>query len=382
MIVAVPYIVAPVYDFAPAQPFAGSRYYNPYCGQDSLWQISNFHAHSRSWGGLTDGKDSHVDTVVETYRQMGYTHIGISNYQKITPLNVDGVASIPTYEHGYNVKKRHHLCLGAKSVVWCDFIFAQTMSHKQFMLNRLRETTDFLAINHPKFCEGFEEGDFALLSNYDAVEVLNHYRTSIPHWDSALSSGYYAVLLANDDMHDVKGMGEIGVNMTLVNSASLARADIVGALKAGRHYGVKVKVKPDENLHIKRERNSSLIRPKSITMRGDTICAVFSRQSAEIRFVGQGGKVRKTLSLTDTARYVFAPDDTYIRIETNDSEGNLYLFNPIARCETAQPAKPNRFAINIFYSIIKWMAIALILGYTIVIRLLYGSYTVGGVRRR
>jgi hypothetical protein len=361
MIIVLPYIISPVYDFLPSKPFSGQSYYNPYGGQDSLWQISNFHAHSRSWGGLTDGKDSHVDTVIATYRQMGYTHIGISNYQKITQLNIDGLASIPTYEHGYNIKKRHHLCLGAKRVVWLDFIFAQTMSHKQFMLNRLRGTTDFLAINHPKFCDGFEEADFALLSNYDAVEVLNHYRTSIPHWDSALSSGYYAVLLANDDMHDVKGMGEIGVNLTMVNTSSIARSDIIDALKAGRHYGVKVKRKPDENLQIKRERNASLIRPKSIAMTGDTLCAIFNRKAAEIRFAGQDGKLRKTLSLTDFAKYVFAPDDTYIRIEIDDNEGNLYLFNPVIRTDAAQPANPNRFVVNVFDTSIKWILITLLI---------------------
>jgi hypothetical protein len=279
---------------------------------------------------------------------MGYDHIGISNYQRITHIKKENIASIPVYEHGFNIKKRHHLCLGTDKVSWLDFFFFQTLSHKQFVLNKLKPATDFLVINHPKFSNGFEECDFTCLSNYDAIEVLNHYRTSIPHWDSALSAGYYAVLLANDDMHKLDKMDEISVNFTVVNVNSLSRYDIIQSLKAGRHYGVKAHLKPDENYQIKAERIAHLIHPSAIEMKGDTLLVQLDKAASVIRFVGQGGKLRNEALSTASAQYVFYQTDTYIRIEIEDRDSNLYLFNPIVRTD-------NSFMINERQAEINWI---------------------------
>jgi hypothetical protein len=336
-------------------------YYNPYQRIDSSWKICNFHAHSRSWGGVTDGKNTNIDTIFELYQQMGYAHIGISNYQKITHIEKDSIASIPVYEHGFNVKKRHHLCLGADRVSWLDFFFFQTLSHKQFVLNKLRPSTDFLVINHPKFANGFEENDFTSLSNYDAVEVLNHYRTSIPHWDSALSSGYYAVLLANDDMHKVDRMDEIGVNFTVVSTNTLSRYDIIQSLKAGRHYGVKAHIKPNESYNVKADRITHLLHPNTIEMKGDTLTIHLDTTATIIRFIGQGGKQKDSTPLTASAQYIFQKTDTYIRIEVEDGDSNLYLFNPIVRTESPVVVNPSRADIDWTKTNAKRMGIALVI---------------------
>ena len=280
-----PYLISPVYNFSEPQPFSGQKYYNPYQQMDGSWKVCNFHAHSKSWGGLTAGKGTNIDSIFETCQKMGYSHIGISNYQKINQIERENIASIPTYEHGMNIKKRHHLCLGADKVSWLDFVFYQTLSHKQFVLNYLKPTTDFLVINHPKFSNGFEASDFRYLSNYDAIEVLNHVRRiSITHWDSALSTGYYAVLLANDDMHDVDNMDEVSANFTVINTNSLSRYDIIQALKAGRHYGVKSHLKTNENYQIKSERIANLIHPGKIEMKEDTLAVQLDAMVSVIRF--------------------------------------------------------------------------------------------------
>ena len=359
--VMIPYMISPVYDFSAPKPFSGNGYYNPYQHADSLWKVCNFHAHSRSWGGITDGKNTDIDTIFEIYQQLGYSHIGISNYQKITNIEKENIASIPTYEHGYNIKKRHHLCLGTDKVSWLDFIFFQTLNHKQFMLNQLRNTTDFLVINHPKFSNGFDEADFLYLSNYDAVEVFNHYRTSITHWDSALSAGYYAVLIANDDMHNLKKMDEIATNFTVINTNSLSRYDIIQALKAGRHYGVKVCIKPDENYQIKAERIANLVHPNIIEINGDTINVNFDTTVNIFRFIGQGGQIKDSAKLTNSAKYVFKKTDSYIRIEINDMEDNLYLFNPIVKTDEYSIFNQYRAEINWGKTIFKYTFIVLLL---------------------
>jgi len=359
--IAIPYVIAPVYEFSKNGTFSGEDYYNPYQQKDSSWQVCNFHAHSRSWGGITDGKNTNIDTIFTVYQNMGYTHVGISNYQKISYAEKENLTSIPAYEHGFNIKKRHHLCLGAERVSWLDFFFFQTLSHKQYVLNQLRSTTDFLTINHPKFSNGFEESDFSYLCNYDAVEVLNHYRTSIPHWDSALSSGYYAVLLANDDMHKLDRMDEVGVNFTVVNTHSIARHDIIRALKAGRHYGVKVHIQPNENYRTKQERIANLVHPQAITMLQDTLSVVLSDTVSAIRLIGQGGVVKNEVASTDSSRYVFSDKDTYIRIEIEDRDSNLYLFNPIVRTDDPFVVNTSRAEICWWKTCLKRTAILSVL---------------------
>jgi 4-amino-4-deoxy-L-arabinose transferase-like glycosyltransferase len=369
-----PYLVSPVYDFSEPKPFSGEGYYNPYEHIDDAWRLSNFHAHSRSWSGFTDGKNTHIDSILSIYQELGYTHIGISNYQKITAVHSADIASIPVYEHGFNVKKRHHLSLGTDKVSWLDFFLFQTIHHKQYVLNRLRSTSDFLTINHPSFAQGFEASDFSYLSNYDAIEVLNHYRTSLPHWDSALSSGYYAVLLANDDMHKLDRMDEVSVNFTVINTASLARYDILQALKAGRHYGVKVHLTPKENYQIKKERNAHLIHPKVIKMQGDTLFVEMDSVVRAIRFVGQGGEPKDSMLLTDRAYYIFDTTDTYIRMEVQDMDSNLYLFNPIVRTNDCAIVNACRASLNPIQTLLKrTLILLLILTVVLLVLFFYGK---------
>jgi len=352
-----PYLISPIYHFSKPQVFAGEQYYNPYQQMDSTWKVCNFHAHSKSWGGLTDGKNTNIDTIFKLYQKMGYAHIGISNYQKITQIEKENILSIPAYEHGFNVKKRHHLCLGTDKVSWLDFFFFQTLNHKQFVLNTLKPTSDFLSINHPKFSNGFEEADFTHLSNYDAIEVFNHYRTSISHWDSALSAGYYAVLLANDDMHRLDKMDEVGTNFTVVNTNSLTRNDVIQALKAGRHYGVKAHLKTDENYQVKAKRIANLVHPKNIEVQNDTLFVQFDTMVSVIRFVGQGGQLKDSATFTNTAQYIFKSTDTYIRIEIDDADGNLYLFNPVVRSKENFVKNACRAEVNICKTAFKYIFI-------------------------
>mgnify|MGYP003301716875 FL=1 len=123
------------------------------------------------------------------------------------------------------------------------------------------------------------------LSNYDAVEVFNHYRISIEQWDSALSSGYYAVLLANDDMHDLEKMDEVSSNFTVINTSQLTQRNLIQALKAGKHFGVRVHFKSNENLAVKKERIQQLVYPKIIDIQNDTLSIVLSKSVNTINII-------------------------------------------------------------------------------------------------
>jgi len=323
-----PYLTVPKFVEDNRKPFQGNRFYNPYQELDSLWYIANFHAHSNSWGWLTDGRKNHIDSIYKMYKELGYTIINISNYHKIT---LKDSMAMPSYEHGVNIFKRHQLCLGASKVRWIDFFFWQKLKHKQHIINKLKETSEFVAICHPAFSGSFEPKDFSSLYHYDAIEVFNHYRTSVAHWDSALSSGYYAVLLANDDVHNISKMDETGVCFTVVNNDIDFSKPLIEQLKKGVHYGVRVEKHPNESLEVKKMRIAHIVHPKKIEITHNLLNVELEKPVREIRFIGQGGNIKCSVSDTNQATYPFVPEDTYIRIEVFDWEGNFYIFNPVIK---------------------------------------------------
>jgi len=84
LIACFPYLWHPVYIFPETEKFSGEFFYNPYENIDSSkWLTANFHAHTRSWGGLTNGSSSDKD-LIKAYKSLGYDITGISNYHRIS----------------------------------------------------------------------------------------------------------------------------------------------------------------------------------------------------------------------------------------------------------------------------------------------------------
>lgn len=338
------HLIAPKYKFPAITAFQGNTFYNPYSNLDSLsWHRSNFHMHSHAWGGITNGKGTEDHHVWKVYKELGFSSIGISNYQNINTLNKDSAFYIPVYEHGYGIYKNHHLCLGAKKVVWFDMPYKQTLSQKQYMLDRLRPHTEFISINHPSFFGGFSPEDFSYLTGYDFIEALNGYRNSIPHWDSALSAGRPAFLMANDDMHNISDITEPGRRFITINSPSNTQSDIFTSLKAGNAYGVYIIMPKDETMQKKKDRFANLAILKSVKISNDTLFVELNKPAKEFRFFGNHGALVGKTAFTQKAWYVIKPEDTYIRTQIlfespNDPEGIQYFLNPILR--SADGSKP------------------------------------------
>ena len=113
-IAAIEYLWTPVYDFPAALPFRGAHWYNPYAtvAPAAHWLKANFHAHTRAWGGLTNGHQT-AGEITNTYRALGYDVIGISNYHRIDDTFAAESSYMPSYEYGYSVRKTHRLAIGA-----------------------------------------------------------------------------------------------------------------------------------------------------------------------------------------------------------------------------------------------------------------------------
>lgn len=329
-IISLQYAVCPIYDFPESRVFTGTQWYNPYQNlttNQSLWFKANFHAHSRAWGGLTNGKQNPLD-LYRHYESMGYHSIGLSNYHQISPpFGADSI-HVPVYEHGYNVKKSHRLAIGAREVIWIDFPFGQTLHHKQYIIERLRNTAEVVTIAHPRFVNGHTPNDFRYLTGYHCIEVLNHFRISDEHWDSCLSAGRLHWILADDDTHDIRNPEETGAIWTMIYAPSNRNTNIYHALKNGRHFGVHSK-----EFNPRGHLDNTLL---AVQIHHDTLMVHCKNPAKQITVIGQFGMVRDSVHNSTDMRYALKPDDTYIRIVIQNA-GTTWYLNPIVRYNGSTP---------------------------------------------
>ena len=350
------YCMAPVYDFPAPQPFSGNKIYNPYQGMDSThWRKANFHFHARAWGGLTSGRNNSTVEFYNTYKALGYDAPQISNYQSVEASFKDSSFYVPSYEHGFGVRKKHQILIGAHRVLWLDYSLFQSLSHKQNMLNLLRPDNDIVAIAHPDWEGGYTTDDMRMLTNYDLVEALDRNWRSIPHWDAALSAGKPVYILADDDAHDISNPYEIQRICTYVNSAENKGTDLVKALKAGKAFGAEIFMADKETFAQKIENSKSIPKVNSVNVKGDTLWVSVTGKPLNITFIGQGGEPKKIVGLANRAWYKFKPEDTYIRTEIiffnyyhfqESGPGTIFYLNPVFRFNGKTPANPLQAVIN------------------------------------
>ena len=322
-IIAIPLLLAPVYRFPPAQPFAGTSLFNPYAHLTGTWQKANLHAHGVAWGGVTNGRQSDED-VVRAYKQHGYTLAGVSNYASIAAFH--GVDTIPIYEHGYNIPKIHQLGIGARKVVWLDFPFWQTVDQKQFIIDRVGANASLVSVNHPN--TGYTDDDMHKLTGYQLMEVVNGPFPVEDLWDAALSSGHVVWAIADDDAHDVTNLRRTFIAWNMIDAASPSESDVVGALRQGRTYAVSlVGNNPDAAL-------------KSVEVKDAAVTVASAGVPATYLFVGQDGAIRGTANQVMEATYTFAATDTYIRTVIRTPNVVMYI-NPVIRYDGARLPSPS-----------------------------------------
>lgn len=330
LLASFPYAAAPIYETSIPKPFHGSAWFNPYHDAKGNWHKANVHLHSYAWFGTTDGRKNSLEAIDTMYRRLGYSILALSNYQRIDSIG-RGWMSLPCYEHGYNVQKTHQLVLGARSVIWLDAILPQTVFVKQWILDVLRPTADILILAHPAFGRpSYNESDMAVLSNYDAIEVFNHYRTSRAHWDSALTNGIVVWSVGNDDCHDVSSNGETGVCLTLLNLPSRWTAqDVYHAYRTGKTIAVKT-IRALLPLGVPRQH-----------IVGDRLTIETDRLADSIHFVGNRGVILARFFTTSHASVLLDTSYRYVRAEVF-SNGATYLLNPVIYANTLPPVQQRR----------------------------------------
>ena len=354
----------PSYSFDEPKPFHGSYLHNPYKDMNpDNWIQANFHAHTRQFGGITNGRVNTNEMLDSAYSALGFDHIGISDYNKINYYDSANPNFIPTYEHGYGIFKIHQLCIGAEKVRLLDYFAFQNLSMKQHTLNRLAKQTRLAIPAHPSFVKnGYLVEDMKYLSNYKLMEVLNGFRISTAHWDTALSNGHLVYLIGNDDSHDVGDITYIGRRFTMINAPENNPEQLMQALENGNAVGVDFSVKSDETLEQKIQRlKKDLPYITQVELRDDTLLVSASKPFAKIRFIGQNGVELDVQKYKKTGMYIIKQDDNYVRAELYFNDWTRLYLNPITRHESSEIVKQRLDHINWAKTIILWIVYVLVL---------------------
>lgn len=327
LLAAGPYVWGPIYQFPEPTIFSGSELWNPYTDLHGTWQRANLHAHGRAWAGLTNGRQSDA-AVAQRYRELGYSVPGVSDYQHIAADS--GVATLALYEHGYNLGKNHQLAIGARAVEWFDFPLWQSLSHQQYVIDRVKRKTDLVAIAHPASRGAYSTADLQQLTGYDFIEIVNGPFAVEDLWDAALSTGHPVWAVANDDTHDLTDPRRTAAGWNMIGSETPSTSDVVRALRSGRSYAVHRTGSIDSA-------NVTVI--DRVNVEDATLTVSVSGAASTFNFIGQNGAVRKTVKDVMEASYTFAKADTYVRTVVTSPQTVLYL-NPVVRYDGTELPAP------------------------------------------
>ncbi|MBL7138976.1 MAG: hypothetical protein ISS17_09405 [Bacteroidales bacterium] len=345
------YFMAPIYIFEEPKPFSGEQWFNPYHNIDSgNWHRANFHFHTKRWAGITSGKGTEEECY-EQYRKLGYSVAALSHYQHITEFQKDSPFYIPVYEHGFGVRKKHQLLIGAKKVLWLDYFLIQNVNHKQHIINLLRPASEIVTIAHPDWANGYSPEDMRYLSNYDLIEVLNNNWNSFEQWDAALSAGRPVYIQGNDDGHDIYDPYVVGRRCTFINSPTRNVDDLIRNLKSGNAFGADIYMREHESFDEKEARAKMIPKITEVSTRNDTLWVKTDTVALKFTFIGQDGKARKVQYLTDTGWYKLQSEDTYIRTEIvffsqYRHPGTIFYLNPVFRYNGDPPSNRLTATIN------------------------------------
>jgi hypothetical protein len=189
----------------------------------------------------------------------------------------------------------------------------------QYVIDRVKRSSELVALAHPMW--SYSADDLRALTGYQLLEVVNGPFAAEALWDAALSSGHPVWIVANDDTHDVTDSRRTGIAWNMVDAPSNAAADVIAALRAGRTYAVSGAVdRPAQTEAI----------VTHVDVRDDTLAVSCAGAPASFCFIGQNGRVRKTVDRATMATYTLAADDPYIRTVIHTPNTVMYL-NPVIR---------------------------------------------------
>ena len=340
--------VGPVYRFRAPRAFSGEDIFNPYAALDTAqgWKRANFHTHTRVKGPWPMNEcpewPAYVDSV---YRVLGYDIVTFSNHNEITTHPYDTALQVNVYEHGYSIPQYHLLVFGSEKVNHWDPLLPLTASQKQFALDYLGKTSDFIQMNHPYRVRFSRKSHLEKVSGYEIMELDTHISTENEYWDWALSAGHYSFGLANDDLHFPDRHEKIAIRCNFVQTPSGRYEDIRKALLGGCYYSMRVPDYGNGDWEEKIARNHQLPKVENIGLRdGNTIFMKLSHKADSIRVNGRDHATLALAVQTDSLSYTFRPEDPFARFTAFFPDGAVIYSNPFARYDASAGSFPPKEA--------------------------------------
>ena len=350
--------VSPIYSFREPQAFSGPDIFNPYRNLDTTagWKRANFHTHTRVKGPFPPNEcEEWPDATFAAYEKLGYDIVTFSNHNEITTHPFDPDLQVNVYEQGYSPFKFHKLVFGSERVIHFDPILPLLASQKQFELNYLGNSSDFIQINHPYRTIGTSEKHMQELSGYEIMELDTNISTENEYWDWALSAGHYSFGLANDDLHHAGDHRRIGIRCNFIQTPSGRYEDLKDALLGGCYYAMRVPDFGNGDWAVKYEKNHHLPSVRTIGLDGSTIYMTLSEPADSIRVTGQNHTTLALRENCDSIAYTMRPEDPYARLTAYFPEGEVIYSNPFARYDASVSGTPFNNApqkVNVFLTIL------------------------------
>ncbi len=369
---------SPIYSFRKPQAFAGPDIFNPYGALDTAWcwRRSVFHTHTRVKGPWPVNEcPEWPQQVYEDYAKFGYHIVTFSNHNELTPHPFDSTLQVNVYEHGYNVFKFHKLVFGSNKVIHFDPMIPLLASQKQFQLEYLGHSSDFIQMNHPYRTVGTCKDHMEKLSGYEIMELDTGVSTQNEYWDWALSAGHYSFGLANDDLHHPENPYNIAVRCNFLCTPSGRYADIKRTLLGGCYYAMRVPNYGDGDWEEKYARNKELPYITNIGLKESTIYLALSAPADSIVVTGQDHTTLSSAAQCDSLAYTLKSTDPYARLTAYFPGGEVIYSNPFARYDASvsdSPFNNEPQKINILLTILyNLLILALCGGVAVLIRQLF-----------
>jgi hypothetical protein len=322
------------------QSYFSQVYTNPYSNlKNGSYKKASFHLHSDEVF-FTPERHSTKD-IIDTYKRYGYEILSISDYNRITIPDTLREISLPAYEWGSCLRKRHILILGIEELAPSKLFFSSFLENVQFAISFAKKRDAYVVVNHPHLYSAFSLEDLFKLYDYDAIEVLSPFGDIPETWDKLLSGGKKIHCAASDDLHyfpesitknfnqsSFKNFiqhiflqrnreGEALTRYLLVYTSELTKTNILNSLREGNFYCVKkfYRESPDPSIpEIHFSKNKLFIKS--------------SQKFLKLDLIGKNGNLLYTSSEKNFIEYEVKPEDMYARVIIYSLSGIIFS-NPV-----------------------------------------------------
>ncbi|WP_411821931.1 phosphoesterase [Leptospira sp. 'Mane'] len=324
------------------KPFSGKSWVNPY--EKGNWanhsEKVSLHIHSDE---VSYTPERHtIEEIDSVYQQNGFSLISFSDYDRVTKSKL--YSFLPGYEWGQNVKKRHALSVGSEIQVPDYFPVYASRENIAWTFEQMRKNGGYVVIAHPKLHSSFSKEDLEQIPHYQGIEVLTPYGDDSKILDHLLSKGRNVHCMASDDLHyfseeTIRSFSEPfwkDVLQKIMFVRGKEGESLLRYISTGNNRNQPDLVKADLNdgafFCVKKffQGAGDPGLPDIRIIGKDKIKVSSNERYMEVRWIGDGGKIKKIDPDTSLSEYELEAEDTYIRLEITSLTGKI-LSNAIYR---------------------------------------------------